>query len=105
MDERSDRIEQSLRAILEIGKYDMSNPKYNSYFIEALDSIAAPALPPEGMGAQVIGEKLFVYDRYNPAYGWIAERGKDGLFTSLEYGKALKLKADLNAALAEGGKG
>lgn len=39
---RYERIEQALRMILEIGKRDMSNPKYDGYFKEAKEALARP---------------------------------------------------------------
>ena len=42
----TERIEQALRAILEIGKRDMSNPKYDGYFEEAREALDAPVEQP-----------------------------------------------------------
>jgi hypothetical protein len=105
---RSEQLEAALTPAREAEIRATKNYKCLTAINDLLREIdrmrAALALPPEGMGAQVIGEKIFVYDRHNPSYGWIAERGKDGLFTSLEYGKASELKATLNPALAETSK-
>lgn len=46
MTSREERLERALRGILEIGKRDMSNPKYDGYFNEAREALAAPDEPP-----------------------------------------------------------
>lgn len=42
---REERIENALRAIIEIGKRDMSNPKYAGYFQEAKEALALEREP------------------------------------------------------------
>src|SRR5208283_5702605 len=42
---REEKLEQALRGIMEIGKRDMSNPKYDGYFDTAREALAAPSEP------------------------------------------------------------
>lgn len=42
--------------------------------------LTAPAAPE-------LSERGIHVDRDNPSNGWLIERGKDGMFTALEYGR------------------
>lgn len=50
--EALERVAESLQGILDIGKRDMSNPKYEGYFETAHNALANyRALPPSRQGA------------------------------------------------------
>lgn len=42
---RETRVEAALRSIIEIGKRDLSNPKYDAFFEEAAAALAATTTP------------------------------------------------------------